>query len=151
MQDSQEQYDYVLVDSMYVAHASWYKVKDLCTSNGTHTGLEFGFLKSVLYVVREFIPSEVILAWDGIPVERKALFPEYKAGRDSSQRNHEAPWGPRLEKLREAISPLTRNLYHPEKEADDIIAAFVKQAEAKGKKTLMYTSDQDMDQLITQK
>jgi 5'-3' exonuclease len=39
-------FDFVLVDAMNLSYRSWWKVKDLKTSKGIPTGLEYGFINA---------------------------------------------------------------------------------------------------------
>jgi len=157
-------YDAVVVDGMNLAYRSWHKQRDLKTSAGVHTGLEFGFIRNFLTTVRENYPARVYIAWDGTPERCLAIFPAYKEKRrakrqaqkklDAEQRaagneSVEAPWGPRLERLQAVMAHIAPTLYHPKKEADEQIVALVKEQERQGKTTLIYSTDDDMKQLVT--
>lgn len=142
-------YNSVIVDALNLSYRSWWNVRELRSSNGDHTGLEFGFIKNLLAWKRIYTKSTIALAWDGAPVRGKTLYAEYKAGRDKSSQDGEAPWRPRLETLKEVFAPVTPSYYNPELEADEIIAAYVKQQERLGNRTLILSTDADMQQLVS--
>jgi DNA polymerase-1 len=153
-------YDYTVIDSHLLAYRSWWPVRELRSSDGTHTGLEFGFIKNVLSIARLWQPARVILAWDGYPTRCASLFPQvkddtgkesgYKSGRQKhADKEAEPPWSPRLERLRHAFLPLISTLYDPRAEADEEIARFCFWAEARGKRTLIISKDRDLHQLVS--
>lgn len=139
----------VVIDAMNLCYRSWWPCRELKTQAGNHTGLEFGFIKNLLAVVRDNYPAQVVLAWDGIPKRALAINPEYKANRDHSNRSEEAPWLPRLERLRQTMSSLLESLYHEDLEADEQIARLVSEREAQNKQTIILSNDDDNDQLAS--
>jgi DNA polymerase-1 len=142
-------YDDIIVDCLNLSYRSWWHCRKLTTKAGTATGLEFGFIKNFLSHARVHQPAKVHLAWDGIPIRVLTAFPEYKAKRKHTNQEAEAPWGPRLEVVRNAFTPMVHNYYHPEKEADELIAEFVHQQVQQGRKTLIISTDRDMHQLVS--
>jgi DNA polymerase-1 len=142
-------YDSVIIDSMMMAYKSWWPVRDFKTSTGVHSGLEFGFMKNLLYVTREFTPAKVVLAWDGRPTKGLDLASDYKANRNKDMKSEEPPWGPRLSLVMDLLADVTLSLYHPETEADEQIARWVKQEEEAGRKTLIVSADKDLHQLTS--
>jgi len=144
--------DAVIIDAMNLAYRSWWNCRQLTHMVGGqifHTGLEFGFIRNTLAHVRNHQPAQVYLAWDGIPKRALTINPQYKADRDKSNQEAEAPWIPRLTKVREAMARIVPSLYHPEMEADELIALFVKQQDATGKSTVIISNDADMYQLVS--
>lgn len=139
----------VVVDSMNLCYRSWWPCRELKTQAGVHTGLEFGFIKNLLALVRDHYPAQVVLAWDGIPKRALAINPEYKANRDHSNRSEESPWLPRLERLRHVMSSMLDSLYHEDLEADEQIARLVFEREVQNKQTIILSNDDDNDQLAS--
>lgn len=153
-------YDHILVDSHLLGYKSWWPVRDLHSSDGTPTGLEYGFIKNVLALARNWQPGKIILAWDGAPTRCNTIFPKVKLpdgkeeGYKSNRQKHadkdtEPDWDPRFRTLRDAFLPMVRTLYHPDTEADEQIARFVHKAEREGKKTIIISKDRDFHQLIS--
>lgn len=142
-------YDSVVVDALNLSYRNWWHCRMLTTSTGLHSGLEFGFLRALLMYVRNYYPAKVYLAWDGCPKRVLAVYPEYKAGRDKSKQQEEAPWHPRLDTLRQSVATMVHSFYDVELEADEIIAHFVHQQEKEQKKTLIVSNDGDLHQLVS--
>lgn len=153
-------YDFVVVDASLVAYANWWPVRSLITSTGQSVGLEYGFIKAILSIVRSWYPAKVVLAWDGEPVRCKNLFQKeidskgkeifYKSGRQKHKdQKVEEPWGPRLEKLREVFRDVCLNLYDCQTEADEQIARFCFALGREGKRVLIYSKDRDFHQLVS--
>ena len=153
-------YDYLVIDCHLLAYSCWWPCRELCTSEGIHTGLEYGFVKGILALARTFHPSKLILVWDGKPVRCSTIFPKtvdsvtnvetgYKSNRVAHEdKKSELPWTPRLNKLRELFSNLCVQVYHPELEADEQIASFAHWASQLGKRTLIVSKDKDLQQLV---
>jgi 5'-3' exonuclease len=154
-------YDNIVVDCYLVAYGSWWPVREMHTEAGVATGLEFGFIKNILATARRWTPGKVVLAWDGFPKRCNTIFPKevvegkevgYKSGRARHEdKDTEPAWTPRLVRLREAFTPLVECLYHPETEADEEIARFVHESEAKGQTTIIVSKDRDLHQLVSDK
>lgn len=144
-------YHSTVIDAMNMAYRSWWPVKDLCTPEGVRTGLEFGFIKNLLSQIRNAHPGKLVLAWDGRPTRCLDLYPEYKAGRVKPQKDDvEPPWPPRLERLMQVLSNPFTTLYGEDTEADEQIARFAKKQEVEGNTTLIYSTDDDMKQLVSE-
>ena len=153
-------YDYLVIDCHLLAYACWWPCRELCTGEGVHTGLEYGFVKGILALARTFHPSQLILVWDGKPTRCSTIFPivkdevsgvevGYKSNRTAHEsKDSEAPWTPRLNNLRELFSRLCIQIYHPEMEADEQIASFVHWASQRGKRSLIVSKDRDLQQLV---
>lgn len=153
-------YDFILVDSHLLAYRSWWPVRDLHTMDGTPSGLEFGFIKNVLALARNWQPGRMVLAWDGAPLRCNTIYPKvtgadgvetgYKSGRQKhADKESEPAWDPRFRILRDAFLPMVHTLYDPDTEADEQIARFVHKAERDGKRTIIISKDRDFHQLIS--
>lgn len=157
------QYDYIVVDSHLQAYKNWWPCRELQDSTGNPTGLEFGFIKCILALARNYQPAKVVLAWDGFPQRCNTLFPfskdamtgeeaGYKSGRQKHKDHLDEPsWSPRLDALRNAFLHMCTTLYNLNTEADEEIARFVFWAEKQGKTTLIISKDKDLHQLVSDK
>lgn len=117
-------------------------------SKGVDTSAIFGFMNSLLDVIKRERPDYLAVCFDkGGSVARTEMFTEYKANRD------ETP-----EAIRIAvpyIQAILEKMHIPvvEKEgyeADDIIGTLAKQAEKEGFQTFMVTPDKDFAQLVSE-
>ena len=151
----------LVIDCSMMAHTKWWPVRAF-SYQGVATGLEYGFLGGVLQSVREVFPEhQVVLAWDGAPKRCKEIYPRsidpqtgkeigYKSNRVKHRdQQMEAPWGPRLHRLRQALVSAFTTLYHPDTEADEQIARWVGQEERAGRRTIIFSRDEDLQQLVS--
>ena len=117
-------------------------------SQGVDTSAIFGFMNSLLDVIKRERPDHLAVCFDkGGSVARTEMFEAYKANR------HETP---------EAISiavpyiqAILKSMHIPVVEmagyeADDIIGTLAKQAEKEGFQTFMVTPDKDFAQLVSE-
>ena len=117
-------------------------------SKGLDTSAIFGFTNTLNEVIRKEAPSHIAVVFDrSAPTQRHIEYPAYKAQREAM------PDGirdalPYIDKLLEAFN--IPKLYKDGFEADDVIGTLAKQAEQKGYKTYMMTSDKDFAQLVSE-
>lgn len=159
------QYNNIVVDCYLLAYRSWWPVRDLTTSEGIPSGLEYGFIKNILTAARLWVPGKLVLAWDGFPKRCNEIFPKkmeqtekglvevgYKSGRAGHEdKDTEPAWTPRLCRLRDCFQEVAECLYHPETEADEEIARFVFAAESRGETNIIISKDRDLHQLVSDK
>ena len=137
---------YALIFRAYFAFAKNPRIN----SKGQNTSAAFGFTNSLIDVIKNEKPTHLAVVFDppGGSVSRREDFPEYKAHRD------ETPEG--IITMIEPIKNIIRAFNVPILqvngfEADDVIGALAKMAEAKGYTTYMMTPDKDFGQLVTEK
>ncbi len=116
-------------------------------SKGMDTSAIMGFMNSLFDVIKREKPDHLAVCFDkGGSVERKELFPEYKANRS------ETP-----DAIKIAV-PYIQDILRAMKipvvvkegwEADDIIGTLAKQAEKEDYKVFMVTPDKDFGQLVS--
>lgn len=138
----------VVIDGKSVFYRGYYAMPNLSTRDGIPTGGVYGFAVLALQILKKLSPDYVIVAWDKSKTNirsRRKLYPEYKANRK-----------PMPEDMREQI-PVLRELLDgfswplmevDDYEADDIMGALAKQAQAKGIETILVSSDMDLLQLV---
>ncbi|MFY0651653.1 MAG: DNA polymerase I [Cyclobacteriaceae bacterium] len=137
-----------LLDAMaliYRAHFAFSKNPRI-NSKGMNTSAVFGFVNSLLEILRKQKPTHIAVAFDtSAPTFRHVEFPEYKAQRE------ETP-----EDIRTAI-PIIKDVIKAFNipvlqldgfEADDIIGTFAKVAARKDFEVFMMTPDKDYAQLV---
>ncbi len=138
-----------VIDGKSVFYRGYYAMPGLSTADGTPTGGVYGFASLALELIKKLEPDYVAVAWDkqGTNIRRRRqLYPEYKAGRTRPPEDFFAQI-PLLYQLLEAFSWPLYEL--DDYEADDILGAFARQAEARGIETCLLTSDLDALQLIS--
>ncbi len=129
----------VIIDGKSVFYRGYYAMGALSTSDGTPTGGVYGFAAIAMEIVRKLQPTKVAVAWDSrsSTAKRKALYPEYKAGRKKPDEDFYAQI-PLLEELVRALG--WGFVEVPEYEADDIIGTLAYQAD---EITAKYVSSSD--------
>jgi DNA polymerase I len=116
-------------------------------SKGLDTSAILGFTNSLLDVIKRERPDHLGVCFDkGGSVDRKELFPEYKAHRDETPEAIKIAI-PYIESILKAmhIPIIVKEGF----EADDVIGTLAKQAEKQGYKTFMVTPDKDFAQLVS--
>ena len=137
-----------VIDGKSVFYRGYYAMPNLSTADGTPTGGVYGFAALSLELIKKLKPDYVAVAWDKPKTnirKRLALYPEYKAGRKPAPPD----FYEQIPILHELLDAFGWPLYElDDYEADDIMGAFAKQAEAKGIETCLITSDLDALQLV---
>lgn len=138
-----------VIDGKSVFYRGYYAMPNLSTAEGTPTGGVFGFVSLALELIKKIEPDYVAVAWDkrGTNIrKRKEIYPEYKAGRKPAPED----FYEQIPILHELLEAFGWPLYEiDDYEADDIMATFARQAEAKGIETFLITSDLDALQIIS--
>lgn len=137
-----------IIDGKSVFYRGYYAMPGLSTKDGTPTGGVFGFASLAIELIKKLEPDYVAVAWDKPKTnirKRRELYPEYKAGRKPAPPD----FYEQIPILHELLDAFGWPLYElDDYEADDIMGAFAKQAEAKGIETCLLTSDLDVLQLV---
>ena len=115
--------------------------------NGRHTGIYYGVLQLVRSLIDSYPEATINICRDGIPIEKRKLYPAYKANRD------EVSYKPSKDfcliknlQFMLATYPRVKIWYEATREADDLIAslAFRNPLEA-----VILSGDNDFLQLIS--
>ena len=138
----------VLIDGKSVFYRGYYAMGALSLSDGTPTGGVYGFAAIAMEIVKKLNPTKVVVAWDSktSTSKRRALYPEYKAGRVKPGDDFYT----QIPLLIELIHDLGWDFVElPDYEADDIIGTLSKQADDAGDwETFIISSDLDMLQIV---
>lgn len=144
----------VLIDGKSVFYRGYYAMGALSLSDGTPTGGIYGFAAIAMEIVKKIGPTKVVVAWDSktSTSKRKAIFPEYKAGRVKPGEDFYA----QIPLLKQLVADLGWNFVEIDNyEADDIIGTLSHQADASldqngncEYETFIISSDLDMLQIV---
>lgn len=138
-----------IIDGHSYIYAAFYALRNLTSPSGEPTNATFGFLATLLKLLRTKRPDMLILAMDSPgPTFRHEQFAQYKANRPAMP--EELPCQiDRIKQLAEFlhIPVLAKQAY----EADDMIASLCRQINSKPIEVFICSRDKDLEQLIAPK
>jgi len=142
----------ILVDSNYLCH--YHSFKRPLSYGDKQVGIIFGFMQSLLMLVKVFDTSRFVFAWDSRRSLRKMWFRSYKKKREKTgeEKIREAESFRQFVALRTEILPQFgfRNLFLKSGyEADDIIAAVCR--DNKEEEIAIVSTDNDLWQLLSKR
>lgn len=137
-----------LLDAMaliYRAHFAFSKNPRI-NSKGMNTGAVFGFVNTLLEILRKENPTHIAVGFDtSVPTFRHVEFPAYKAHREAMPEDIRTS----IPIIKDIIGAFNIPVLELDGyEADDIIGTFAKAASPKGFEVFMMTPDKDYAQLV---
>jgi hypothetical protein len=118
-----------LVDGHHLAYRSYFAFEKLSTSRGEPTQAIFGFLRTLLKLLKEDGDCVIVVFDPPTRTFRHEAFEEYKAGRAATPDD----FHPQLEKIKELVDLMgLERLEVPGYEADDVIGTLAKKGEREG-------------------
>lgn len=137
-----------IIDGKSIFYRGYYAMPNLSTKDGMPTGGVYGFMSLSIELIRRLKPDYVIVAWDKPKTnirKRKAIYPEYKAGRKPAP----ADFYEQIPILHELLDGFGWPLYElDDYEADDILGTLAVQANAQDIEVALITSDLDALQVV---
>ena len=137
----------LLIDSNSLIYRGFFAIPPLTTTKGELSNATFGFASILLKAIEEIRPRHMAAAFDlPVPTFRKEKDPTYKATRKPMPDDLR----PQLERCKEILDRFGIPMYSlPGYEADDVIGALAKQADAAGLEAIIVSGDLDPLQLVT--
>jgi DNA polymerase-1 len=137
----------VLIDANGLVYRAFFALPYFTTSDGQPTNAVYGFTTMLLKVLEEESPEYVAVAFDKPgPTFRHEAYAEYKATR----RKMPDDLRPQIGMAKEVVDALQLPIFEVAGfEADDVIGALARQAEAQGIDVLIVTGDLDALQLVS--
>ncbi len=136
-----------VIDASGYLYSSYYAIRNMTNPQGESTNALFGFIRSVLKLIKDFSPTHLVSVFDGPNNGKKRieLYSEYKAHRKESPRDlpYQITWAREFCQL---MGIPSFNI--PDVEADDVMGSIAVWAEKHGFKTYLCTTDKDMCQLV---
>jgi len=140
-----------LVDGSAIFYRAYFALirNPLINSRGENTSAVFGFINSLLKIIRDENPDYMAVVFDTkAPTFRHKMYDEYKSTRAKMPEELVA----QLPRIREATEALNLSSLELEGyEADDIIGALAIEAERNGMEVWVVSGDKDLFQLVTNK
>lgn len=138
-----------LVDGSAIFYRAYFAFirNPLINSRGEDTSATFGFLNSLLKVIKEENPDYMAVVFDTkAPTFRHQMYGEYK----STRAKMPDELVEQLPRIREAVEALNLPALEMEGyEADDIIGTLAKEAESAGMNVWIVSGDKDLFQLVS--
>ncbi|MGE0645536.1 MAG: DNA polymerase I [Nitrospira sp.] len=136
-----------LIDGSAYIYRAFFALPALNNSKGLQTNAVYGFMTTLLKIIREHQPDGLVVAFDEKgPTLRHEEFKEYKAQRPPMPDGMKAQI-PYIHRAVEALNIPSVKLAGYE--ADDLIGTLARQAEQAGYDIVIVTGDKDMLQLVT--
>lgn len=137
-----------IIDASGYLYSCYFAIRNMTNSKGESTNALFGFIRSVLKLMKDFQPTHVVAVFDGPrnAHKRTMMYPEYKAHRSSAPPDlpYQIAWA------HEFCALLgIPHLNIPEVEADDTMGTLAAWATGRGATAYLCTSDKDMSQVVT--
>jgi len=141
-------YQVILVDGDNVAWKNYYANSKLWF-NGMHTGAIFGFMRSILALLKQHKEAELIITWTHDNSYRKTLYPQYKEHRKDKTDDRKDYFIQQnaIEELLTAAG--ITQIKIPGMEADDIIKLVAEDCEISEENCLIISQDKDLLQLLS--
>jgi len=139
----------MLLDTYGLVYRAFFALPGLTTTKGVPINAVYGFTMMLNKIIADEKPTHVIAAFDkGRPAARIALYPEYKAQRETMPEDLR----PQFALVRQVLATYDIPVMEIEgEEADDIIATLACQAEEQGQQTLVVTGDLDLLQIVDER
>lgn len=139
---------YILDASGYL-YRSYFAIRQMTNSKGESTNALFGFIRSVLKLIKDFSPTHVVAVFDGPNngSARTSMYADYKAHRKKTPEDllYQIIWAQKFCRLMGIPE-----LMEPGVEADDTMGSVAQWAAQQGCTSYLCTSDKDMCQLVNE-
>ncbi len=136
-----------LIDAHALLFQTYHAIGPMSNAKGLPTNALFGFTRYLLTLRLERQPDYLVCVFDPDgPVFRETIYPDYKKNRDEIPSDLALQIGPVKELLSLMKIPVLAETSY---EADDVLATIATEAEKKGMKVFLCTSDKDCRQLIS--
>jgi DNA polymerase-1 len=138
---------YILDASGYL-YSSYFAIRNMTNRKGESTNALFGFVRSVLKLIKDFHPDHLVAVFDGPhnAKRREEIYSDYKAHRSATPQDlpYQINWAVEFCSL---IGIPHLNI--PEVEADDTMGSVAVWAEKQNAHAFLCTVDKDMCQLVS--
>jgi DNA polymerase-1 len=138
-----------LVDGSGFIFRAYHALPPLTTKAGVPSGAVYGFTTMLVKLETDFRPSHLAVVFDGPGRSfRDALFSEYKSNRTEPPDDLK----PQFASVRRVVDAFgIARMESRDCEADDLIAALVREAHSKGLRVVIVSSDKDLMQLVDER
>ncbi|MGH7736873.1 MAG: DNA polymerase I [Candidatus Tyrphobacter sp.] len=136
----------MLIDTYGLVYRAFFALPPLSTAKGVPINAVYGLTMMLNKIVAQEHPTHVIAAFDkGMPAARVALFPQYKAQRQTMPEDLRGQFA-LVRRVLDAYEIPIAEL--DDEEADDVIATLARKAAAAGARSIVVTGDLDLLQVV---
>ncbi len=137
----------ILIDTHSLVYRGFFAIPPLTTTKGELSNATFGFASIFLKAIEEIKPQHIAAAFD---LPQKTFRHERDATYKATRKPMPDELRPQFERVKELLERFGVPMYSlPGYEADDVIGALARQAEAAGLETIIVSGDLDPLQLVT--
>lgn len=140
----------ILIDGNLLAHRAFHKMDFLKNKDGVHTGLEYGFLRSVEMLEKKFEDHKIIICFDTAKNRKRTEGGRYKANRKA----YDGGFYDRVRELQKFLLNYWDLAWQSGEEADDVMYTLAKRylgPEVFGEEIYIYSNDNDLLQCVSDK
>ena len=147
MSDAAARETLALLDGHSLAYRAFFALpEDLATSTGQLTNAVYGFSTMLVKLLTEHHPDRVAVMFDqGRPTQRLEVLPDYKGHREETPDALRSQL-PLIDEVLDALA--IPRVSRDDTEADDLIAAYARQAVGADMEVLVVTGDRDAFQVV---
>ncbi len=144
-----EQKKIFLIDANNIIYRSFFAIGRFTTSTGQPTNAVFGFVSTLLKILKEYKPVHMAVVFDAPgPTFRHSLFEEYKIARKPMPDELQA----QIPVIKEIIKRFGMKILQQDGyEADDLLASVALKFSERGFDIVVITGDKDILQLLNRK
>ncbi|MEN8141960.1 MAG: DNA polymerase I, partial [Thermodesulfobacteriota bacterium] len=138
-----------LVDGSAYIYRAYHAITPLTNAQGLFTHAAYGFVGTILRIIKERQPSHLLVAFDQKgPTFRHDIYPEYKANRPPMPEDLSC----QIPYIHELVAALgIPALAEEGVEADDLIASAARVLSEQGREVIVVSGDKDLLQLVGDK
>lgn len=147
MSDAAARETLALLDGHSLAYRAFFALpEDLATSTGQLTNAVYGFSTMLVKLLTEYHPDRVAVMFDqGRPTQRLEVLPDYKGHREETPDALRSQL-PLIDEVLDALA--IPRVSRGDTEADDLIAAYARQAVGADMEVVVVTGDRDAFQVV---
>ena len=131
----------ILIDGNLLAHRAFHKLDFMKNKAGDHTGMEYGFLRSVEYLEKTFPDHKIVICFDTKYNKKKEGSKRYKATRSKMTDT----FYNRLTVLQSFLRQFWDQAWCAGEEADDVLYTLAKKQYGE---VIIYSNDNDLLQCV---
>lgn len=136
----------VLLDVSAIMYRAYFANMNFRTKNEP-TGAVYGFINTLLSIIKEFNPDYMVAAFDvkRSSLKRTEIYSDYKSNRQSTPEDLVA----QIPRIEEVLDAFNINRYRIESyEADDVLGSIAKKIAKDDLEVIIVTGDKDLSQLV---